>query len=66
MRMKANMLRMVEKNLEDLVPDGNFEFLCQPWKYFQTSCYVRQIPYMFKPLLIRFSYTYREMNFCLI
>lgn len=66
MKRKANTLRMVEKNTEDLVSDGNFGLLFQPWKYFKTSCYVRKIPSAFKPLLIRFSYTYRKMNFYLI
>lgn len=43
-----------------------FQLLGQSWKYFQTSCYVTQITCMFKPLLLKFSYTYGKMKFYLI
>lgn len=56
MKMKADMLRMVEKKIaENFVSNSNIGLLYQPWKYFLT-CSVRQIrPSIFKPLLLRFS-----------
>lgn len=64
MTMKTNMLRAPEKKIEDLVSGNDFGLPPpQALEVLTDSCYVRQILYVFKPLLIRFSCTWGKKKF---